>query len=187
MAEHRVDPIRDAFMARWPRLRDWGTTNCRKIAGSSTWSQHSWSNAHDAGYPAGGSSRDDPYLVAAVDWLRLQRALGVTFDGVAIGTILFQNGVSTTLGHRDHVHYEAAPKQRGTPPCAQEDDDVEEVTKGIQRSLNAGGYLGANGKPLTVDGVWGTNTEHAFTSMAKDAQSGGTGSHTHEMGGPVPS
>jgi hypothetical protein len=45
---------------------------------------------------------------------------------------------------------------------------MEEVVKGIQRSLNAGGYKGANGAILTVDGVWGSNTEHAFTVMVKD-------------------
>ncbi len=63
----------------------------------------------------------------------------------------------------------------GTVPPPTNGDDVEEVVKGIQRSLNSSGYKGANGRDLTVDGIWGVNTEFAYTSMVADAASGGGG------------
>ncbi len=50
-------------------------------------------------------------------------------------------------------------------------DDVEKVVKGIQRSLNTSGYKGANGRTLSVDGVWGPNTEFAHSAMTVDASS----------------
>lgn len=81
--------------------------------------------------------------------------------------------------HYDHVHGTANPRRnpdnQQTPPCAGGggDDDVEDVVKGMQRSLNAAGFKGANGKTLTVDGIWGTNTEHAFTAMCKGSAEGG--------------
>jgi len=63
----------------------------------------------------------------------------------------------------------------GTVPPPTNGDDVEKVVKGIQRSLNTSGYLGANGVLLTVDGVWGPNTEFAHSAMTVDASSGGGG------------
>lgn len=35
----------------------------------------------------------------------------------------------------------------------------------VQERLNARGIRGANGKPLTVDGVWGPNTSHAVRAF----------------------
>jgi len=174
----RIVPIRQALFAQFPRLRDWGTQNCRKISGSSSWSQHAWSNANDAAYPAGGNPRNDPYLNAAVAWLKEQKRLGTRFgpDGVRIGTILYQNGPDTTQGHWDHVHYEADPRQTGTPPCAggtptpdPEEDEMAKTTEGIQRTLNAHGYTDQDGKPLKVDGIWGSRTEYSFGTMVADA------------------
>ncbi len=57
----------------------------------------------------------------------------------------------------------------GTVPPPTNGDDVEEVVKGIQRSLNKSGYGGINGRPLVVDGIWGPNTEFAHTTMTGDA------------------
>ncbi|WP_041258004.1 hypothetical protein [Fibrella aestuarina] len=39
----------------------------------------------------------------------------------------------------------------------------------LQRRLNAAGYVGANGKPLAVDGIRGVNTEYAQTAQARAA------------------
>jgi len=184
----RIRPIRQAFYAAFPNLRDWGSQNCRKISGSSSWSQHAWENANDAGYPAGGSPRNDPYLNTAVAWLREQKRVGRSFDGVKIGTILYQNGPDTTLGHWDHVHFEADPKMTGTPPCASGgdpggDEDMAKAVEGIQRSLNEAGYRDADGKTLVVDGVWGSRTEHAHKAMTADAKGGGSGAHVHKFSG----
>jgi len=186
MAEGRIRPIRAALYAEFPELRDWGSKVCRKISGSSTWSQHAWENANDAAYPAGGQPRNDPYLNAAVAWLREQKRIGRSFEGVKIGTILYQNGSDTTAGHWDHVHYEADPKQTGTPPCASGgggDDDMAKAVEGIQRSLNAAGYRDKDGRALVVDGIYGPRTEHAHAQMMADAASGGSGSHVHKFSG----
>ncbi len=62
-----------------------------------------------------------------------------------------------------------------TVPPPTNGDDVEEVVKGIQRSLNNSNYRGANGRALTVDGVWGPNTEFAHSAMTVDASTEGGG------------
>ncbi|KKK62208.1 hypothetical protein LCGC14_3006630 [marine sediment metagenome] len=49
-----------------------------------------------------------------------------------------------------------------------------ELVKAHQRALNEGGFNGANGRPLTVDGVLGPNTQHALNSQAKAADADGT-------------
>lgn len=54
----------------------------------------------------------------------------------------------------------------------EKEEDVTELIKAIQMALNAGGFQGANGKPLTVDGILGTNTQHALNAQATAAQKG---------------
>lgn len=39
--------------------------------------------------------------------------------------------------------------------------------KAVQRCLYSMGYKGANGKPITVDGDWGANTDYAFRAWQK--------------------
>ena len=138
-------------------LTNLGVYNRRKIASSSLWSQHAWGNAWDIGITGNNSLSLGNAIVA---YLRTEDAAG----RLPVGTILWQ-----VPDHYTHIHVEGSPKKTGTPPLLTPGDDMEAI-KGIQRSLNAAGFKGANGLPLTVDGLWGNNTETAFTAMSKAAK-----------------
>lgn len=97
----RIDLIHSALFARFPSLESWGICNCRHIAGSTIWSQHSWCNAEDV--HASVATMD-----AAASWLESKRG------ELPIGTVLWR-----VRDHFDHIHYEADPKMTGVPPCAQ--------------------------------------------------------------------
>ena len=170
-----VDPILSAVLDEFPDLRNWGVYNCRKIAGSSTWSQHSWGNAWDAAYPAGGSANGDPYLDDAVTWVRGERARGTWFGPpgarVQIGTVLWK-----VPDHFDHAHIETANKRTGTPPCADgttPGGNVKDYITGQQENLNASGFTDSNGQALVVDGVYGPKTQSAELKRDKAAGTGG--------------
>jgi hypothetical protein len=92
-------------------LENWGVFVCRRIAGSSTWSQHAYGNAVDfhasttvmdaiAGYCRGESMRD---VVAQVLW--------------------------KVPDHWDHVHVSGRPMHTGLPACAggEEEQILREV------------------------------------------------------------
>ncbi len=74
-----------------------GVTNCRKISGSITWSQHAWSNALDI---HGGEDVLD----------QIAQYLGGRPD---IKVMLWQ-----VRNHYDHIHVDTWPTGIGTPPCA---------------------------------------------------------------------
>lgn len=58
-----------------------------------------------------------------------------------------------------------------------------ELTKALQRQCNAGGFKGADGQDLDIDGKLGPNTQHALDSLAKAAADGSSGSHKHGYSG----
>lgn len=90
--------VRDELLAKWgAQISHIGVTNCRRIAGSSTWSQHAWSNALDI-----HTSDDTGSIIAAV--LR---------NDPNSKTVLWH-----VPGHFDHVHVDFWPTGHGTPPCA---------------------------------------------------------------------
>jgi hypothetical protein len=136
------------------KLRDGGVYNRRRVFNRpppAPWSEHAWGNAWDVGCtPEAGDrlaawARDEPSLVAQTLW--------------------------RVAGHFDHVHLTGAPRrnpdgQRTPPPTVE--DDVETI-KTLQRALNAAGWKGRDGKPLTVDGVLGPNTEHALVAALAPA------------------
>jgi len=90
-----------AATVRWLKERytffDVQTTNCRKIAGSATWSQHAWANGADL-----FASKIVLNQVAE----DLRRVEGVAH-------VLWQ-----VAGHFDHVHFDTWPQGSSTPPCA---------------------------------------------------------------------
>jgi hypothetical protein len=132
------------------RLRQWGVYNRRYIAGTRTWSQHAWGNAWDIGIPR---MADGDVLYS---WLLQQRRVGA----LPIGTILWR-----VPDHFDHIHVEGTPKQTGTPPRLDKDEEsMKELTANIQKALNAAGAKDKNGQSLKVDGVWGPLTESAFVN-----------------------
>ena len=155
--------IYDGAKEVFPWLSHKGIYNRRYIAGTTIWSQHSWGNAVDL--TDWSDQYDSVRMDEVVAWLRKQG----TVNGVRIGTILWKNNAA----HHDHAHVEGYPKERGTPPSYvpnyESDDNVEDVVKGVQRSLKAAGF-----DPGVVDGLWGPKTEAAHTSMCKAAAAKGS-------------
>lgn len=91
---------------RFPRAFTMGTYNRRKIAGSNTWSQHSWANAEDIGVP----TLTDGDAVFA--WLKLNATrLGLRRFGLRRRPALWR-----VRNHFDHLHVEGRPKKKGIPP-----------------------------------------------------------------------
>lgn len=133
-----------------------GTYNCRPIAGTSVYSLHSYGTAIDLNpskNPNGKPLRHDYPQAFIADVLALD-----ALDG----TPLFRwGGVWATP---DSMHWEINCPPSAIPPY--QGDNVEELIKGIQIALNAGGFKGANGLALTVDGVWGANTQFALNAQA---------------------
>jgi hypothetical protein len=156
-----------------------GTYNCRYIGGTTTWSLHAYAIALDLNPSKNkfGQCGTDMPQAFVNDVLALRTGNGkqaFTWGG---------NWRPCSSADPMHFQIDVSPADAATGIQGQQpppgDDDVEEVVKGIQRSLNAAGFKGANGLVLTVDGIWGTNTEYAFTTMCKDAQSDtGTGGVT---------
>ena len=139
---------------KWPGLTDLGYYNRRPIAGSTTWSQHAWGNAQDLG---GSTQMLD--LVNA--WLQSNRTR------LKIRVLLWR-----VANHHDHIHVDFNPKKLGVPPYPSE-DLVDDVVKGIQRSLNGSGFTDPSGQPLKVDGAWGPKTEWAYARMCVAAGESG--------------
>ncbi len=107
-----------------------GVFNCRRIAGSSTWSQHAWGNAVDL-FPRPPSSDDDLQRREIAHWIvwqathktRVNRwhplpvAEVIDHDARVIWTpSRGWHAYSGTTG--DHVHVSGSPLRTGTPPCA---------------------------------------------------------------------
>jgi len=145
-----------------------GVTNCRRIAGSQSYSQHSWSNASDM-YTEEKSFHD-----------HLAWDLKARF-GEHIRNVLTWR---YSAAHWNHVHVDMWPRGLYTPPCAggalrvQHKDgtrgtaftsDLEGVDDmsavqvvDLQVALNKAGQKDPNGDPLAEDDVWGPNTEFAL-------------------------
>lgn len=141
-----------------------GTYNCRNISGSSKRSLHAYAIAIDLNpskNPYGAPLRHDypAAFISGIDSIRVGGARAFTWGG------------RWSTPDAMHWQLDVPPSAFGNQPPPGDDDMA--TTEGIQRSLNAGGYRGANGKPLTVDGVWGSNTEYAFSAMVADASSQG--------------
>jgi hypothetical protein len=99
MGTPNINTIIEWVRSEYPDLPRIQTTNCRPIAGSSTWSQHSWSNAADI-------------FVNTTQGNELKPLLEQRF-GKWIKVILWQ-----VPGHFDHIHVDTWPTGRSTPPCA---------------------------------------------------------------------
>ena len=100
MGTPNINSIIEWVRSEYPELPRIQTTNCRRIAGSSTWSQHSWANAADI-FPITKEQGDT-----------IQARLLKEF-GPHIKTILWQ-----VANHFDHIHVDTWPTGTGTPPCA---------------------------------------------------------------------
>jgi hypothetical protein len=134
-----------------------GTYNCRLIAGTSSYSLHSYGTAVDLNpskNPFGKPLRHN-YPQAFINDVLAQKAKD--------GTPLFRWGGGWATPDAMHWEINCAPAQ--VPPY--EGEDMTEIVMDIQKNLNAAGFKGANGLVLTVDGIWGANTAFAHQSMCK--------------------
>ena len=102
-------PIRAAQqeVARlFPGAQSWGVQHCRKVAGSSKWSQHAYGNAWDIG----GSKA---LLDEVYDHLNRNRRR------LSLSVICWESrGPCNAAAHADHIHIAGAPRMSGIPACA---------------------------------------------------------------------
>ncbi len=104
--------------------------NCRKMSGSSSWSQHAWGNAADL-IPRPPSSDDDKQRDAIAHNVVRQateRTIANRGRRLAVEHVIDHDarriwtrgtGWHTyTRPTGDHVHVDFTPNRTGTPPCA---------------------------------------------------------------------
>lgn len=103
-----------------------GVYNCRKISGSSSWSQHSWGNAADIF----AHEADLEAIAHNVVLQRQQDTYANQGRRQPVHYVIWREGPggiwSPTQGWHDysgyhpptHVHVDFDPFQTGTPPCA---------------------------------------------------------------------
>lgn len=103
--------------AAFPNHLNLGWYNCRIIEGTSTWSQHAWGNAYDAGGPF--------TVLQAIATHCVNKAIA---GALPVAQVIFNHRVwqpgsgwtnySGVDQHTTHVHITARPEMTGTPPCA---------------------------------------------------------------------
>jgi hypothetical protein len=155
-----------ALNQAFPDAGTLGIYNRRKIANSTSWSQHSWGNAVDIKSPARmalppnvSSSQYDPRY--AEHFAYMDRVNAWIMRNAYLYHVRYR--AWRRSDHYNHIHVDFNPKQYGTPPLLssiQGDDDVAfaEYLKGVQESLNEAGFRDGRGRLLTVDGKFGANT-----------------------------
>ena len=128
--------------AQFPGVRNAGIDSCRKISGSSSWSQHAWGNALDIGVGTNQALGDLVYQYLVRNKTRF-----------GLGTICWKSaGGCDPAAHKDHVHVEGLPKRRGTPPCAGGDQGRDEMNPG-RDSADPGGSQGEGWDPFGLGGI----------------------------------
>jgi hypothetical protein len=103
---------------------------CRKIADSSSWSQHSWGNAVDL-FPRGDIDSHDAVRRAIANFVvknTTQKTTANLGRKLAVSEVIDHSGRRIWTPEKgwheyfgttgDHVHVSGAPLRTGTPPCA---------------------------------------------------------------------
>jgi hypothetical protein len=157
-----AERIKNEVRGRWPNVA-FQVYNVRYIAGTRTWSQHSWGNALDI---FGTVAEMDEIAL----FLESRKSAGL----LPIGTILWR-----VRDHYDHIHVEGTPKMTGTPPGATEEDDMTELIEMIQQSIVDVGFdIGSTGPAGNgVDGVLGPKTKAGWLALVQQA----TDPHSHNV------
>ncbi len=113
-----------------PRIARAGVYNCRKVAGTSVWSQHAWGNAADLfpDPPAMDDEADRRAIAEAVVLQATRRTVANRGRRLAVAEVIDHDarriwtpalgwhGYGGSTG--DHVHVSGAPLRSGTPDCA---------------------------------------------------------------------
>lgn len=105
-----IDLSVGTVVERFPNVRSLGIVVCKRISGSSSWSQHAYGNGADFGGPGPwGSAENIRLLDKVVNYLE-------DLDPILpISQIGWRNWANHYPGH---VHISGAPLQSGTPACA---------------------------------------------------------------------
>jgi hypothetical protein len=119
VGNERIDRIYTLVFRNYSFAQNWGIFNCRPVAGSSTWSQHSWANALDVG----ASTMDQLWTIA--NRLVEEQKEGRDLEGIVYTVICGNRIWRKDLGwnpytgiYHTHVHVDAYPNFDGRPPCA---------------------------------------------------------------------
>jgi hypothetical protein len=106
-----------------------GVYNCRKISGSSTWSQHAWGNGDDLfPYPDANYNAACKRIAEGVVLQARKRTIANRGRKCAVYEVIdHQNMMRWTRAagwkpyggtHGPHVHVGGDPLRTGVPPCA---------------------------------------------------------------------
>lgn len=164
--------------ARFPPVASLGIYNRRKIAGSSTWSQHSWGNAIDITSPswmekpslyAPPSAESDPRYADHFAYLDRVAAFLRNTEELAARNVLWRRYM-----HRNHIHVDFYPRMTGTPPILgpieEDEDKMQKGDKGPRVGV-VQGQLIARGYELPqwgADRDFGDETEAAVKAFQAD-------------------
>jgi len=113
-----VDLVCALIFEKFPTATNLGNMYCRKIDGSSSWSQHAFGNAQDFGAPSGANF-----------WsilLAIANKLVENSNQLGVETVIVQNRIwirgqgwhSYGGNYHYHVHTDGYPNGVGTPDCA---------------------------------------------------------------------
>lgn len=184
------------LLRRFLYARSMGICNCRFVGGSTSRSHHSECRAGDTGIPTGPGGSYRPELGDPIHELLGPHGRRLGLDHLILNRIIYSarspNGryYSGRHPHKDHAHIGInhagarrltiatlidvlGPVGEGIQlPPGNEDEDMEKWIRDEQENLNAAGYVGANGKSLTVDGINGANTKFARAARDLDAAGG---------------
>lgn len=111
-----------------PKIKFGSVFVCKKIAGSSTWSQHSWGNAIDI-FPTDGNTQAKLRDIAdAVVYQATHKTKANRFRKLPVSQVIDHDGrriwssgqgwytYAGTTGA--HIHVSGKPLKTGVPPCA---------------------------------------------------------------------
>lgn len=107
-----IDILVGTVVQHYPSVRSYGIFVCKKISGSSAWSQHAFFNAVDFGGPGPWGSQGNIDLLDDIDAdVKRWTAQGY-LDVSQFGWRNWDNH------YPGHSHYSGAPLRTGTPECA---------------------------------------------------------------------
>lgn len=108
-----IDLIVGTVVQRFPSVGNLGIQVCKRIAGSSSWSQHSWGNGVDFG--GWGGPWGSATWIANLDAVNAYVARLWTDGILPVAQLGWRNWPNHYPGH---IHVSGSPMRSGTPECA---------------------------------------------------------------------